>query len=188
MSPRTSRFRSVVLRALLISGLLAVGIGCGLFDPDTDDRDPPDDFQYPALDSPQHTLSNLKLAWDRRDSTRAKQIYATDYRGTAITPESTVFFSKDQEVELLWQLGKDPEVTWTEMVLNPESTWVVEQFPSDPADWRTIRLLKGVKLEVTKGLTTYRAQNSDIEYKFKPDTIGTTISWRIVRWQENYTP
>lgn len=172
-----------VLRVFLAFSLV-LGVGC-IFDPDKDDDDPPPPVQYPALDSPQRALLNLKLAWENRDSTRTRQVLDDEYEGTAYTPESTYVFSKDQEVATVWALGRDPYVVATSMFLYPESTWVRESFTSDPEGWATIRLLKGVRLEVITSSTTYRAQNSDIEYKFKPEVSGADTTWRIVKWTEN---
>lgn len=179
----SSAFR---LRAALVIALVGLGVGCAL-KPEIDNIDPPDDFQYPALDTPQHTLSNLKHAWDRKDSTRTRLIYDDAYEGVALNEDPLqppYRFSKDQEVAVVWAIGKDPAVTSTSIDFPAESTWVREHYPSDPEGWATIYVFGHVTLQVTVGTSTTQATNSEVEYKFKPYVTGADTVWKIVKWTE----
>lgn len=171
----------------VLAFLIEVGlVGCGK-DPVRPKIEAP--FQYPALDTPEHVLMNVKYAWERRDSTRTGELYDHDYVGTAPNPYGTppfLSFNRADEVHIVANLHNDSAVTVTAMELRAESTWVQLHNGSDPPDYRTIQLLKGVSLDVMTTSTIYEASTSLIEYTFKPYVTGADTTWKIIRWIESF--
>lgn len=188
---------SSVIRRLLsgaaIAGLTAVTMaGCG--DKITGCNDcggfPPPPFTYPALDTPQHVILNLKYSWERRDSLRTKLIYDDAYQGTSTDNRSgdpPITFTKQQEVSTVWAMGKSQDIASVSFTLRPESTWVRLSYPSDPAGWTAVQL-QGVNIHVedlTRG--TLIASPTFFEFKFIPTLDAaspTDTTWKIVRWTE----
>jgi hypothetical protein len=178
-------------RALLGSAgalLIVAGIaGCGKDDPLKPPL-PPAPFTYPALDTPQHVVMNVKYAWERRDSVRTRQIYDDEYVGESTDNGETLLFTKDQEVSTVWAMGKSQDLQSVSFTLRPETTWVRLSYPTDSAGWTAIQL-QGVNIQVddaAKG-TLIASSSNFFEFKLKPTldaTSPTDTTWKIVRWRE----
>jgi hypothetical protein len=169
--------------------LVAVAMaGCGRSKCVNCESPPPLPFEYPALDTPQHVVLNVKYAWERRDSVRTRELYDDTYQGTSTDPDGTLNFSKNQEVAAVWAIGKSQDVLSVSFTLRPETTWLRLSYPTDPAGWTAIQL-QGVNIlvdDVTKG-TLVASSSSFFEFKFKPTLDAaspTDTTWKIVRWTE----
>lgn len=190
----TDRLRSralLIVRPTILLAAALVAAGCGLLNPDKGGPDPPPPFQYPDLSTPQNVVLNLKYVWENRDSLRAKVIYDDAYEGTSVDNKEggpTYTFSKVQEVQTVWSLGKTQDVTSVTFTLRPETTWVREDYPTDPVGWTSIKL-QGVDIQVedaAKG--TLIANSSNLfQFKFVPTLDAaspTDTTWKIIRWEE----
>jgi hypothetical protein len=175
---------------LALCTLAAILAGCGkghdhIIGPDP----PPTPFQYADLKTPQHALLNVKQVWENRDSVRTAQIYADDYAGTSTDQgdNSTLTFSKSDEVHVIGTLRRDGNITTVRVVLPPESTWVRTRYSSDPSGWTAIDLpTGGVLIGVYDTNGDEEAKSATfLEFKFRPTAIaGTDTTWAIVRWTE----
>jgi hypothetical protein len=150
----------------------------------------PQPFQYPALDTPQHVILNVKYSWERRDSVRTKAIYADSYIGTSTDQQdnSTLTFTKDMEVGAVAAMRMRASVTSAMMALQPESTWVRMHYATDPAGWAAIQL-QNVNIQVDDNLYGTMVANHDsfFEFKFAPTVdhaSPTDTTWQIVGWTE----
>ncbi|MGE5179190.1 MAG: hypothetical protein ACM3PF_08880 [Bacteroidota bacterium] len=147
----------------------------------------PKPFEYPALTTPESTLMNVKYAWERRDSTRTKLIYADDYMGTSTdqADNSTLTFAKNQEVAAVAAMEQSTHVTRVTMDLKP-ATWNRFRYVSDPPGWTAIQM-NGVNIQVDDNQYGTMVANNDafFEFKLKPASVsGPDTTWAIVRWTE----
>jgi hypothetical protein len=190
-APRGSRAPVASMRRALFGAtgvlLITAGlVGCGKDDPLK--PLPPAPFTYPALDTPQHVILNVKYAWERRDSVRTRQLYDDAYMGESTDNSGTLTFTKDQEVSTVWAMGKSQDIQSVSFTLRPETTWVRLSYPIDPVGWTAIQL-QGVNIQVddvAKGTLVASSANF-FEFKFEPTLDAaspTDTTWKIVRWRE----
>ena len=163
-------------------------VGCGKDKP-TGPPVVPKPFEYPALTTPESTLMNVKYAWERRDSTRTKRIYADDYIGTSTDQGSTLIFTKDQEVSVVGAMAKRAQIppNGVKMDLKP-TTWIRTRYAADPPGWTAIQM-NGVNIQVDDMVYGTQVANamSFFEFKFKPTvdhTSPTDTTWQVVGWTE----
>ncbi|MGE5179191.1 MAG: hypothetical protein ACM3PF_08885 [Bacteroidota bacterium] len=176
-------------------GLLALAVvaaaGCGILSPKKGGGDPPKPFEYPALTTPESTLANVGYAWERRDSSRTKQIYDDQYLGTStdltdVTP-TTLTYYKYQEVGVVSAMQRRSEISRVTMDLK-RPTWIRLHYNSDPAGWTAIQIT-GVNIQVddTQYGTQLANSSTTFEFKFKPTvdhTSPTDTTWQVVGWTE----
>lgn len=177
--------RRFILLALATLAIL-IGTGCGL-NPPTKPPDPKVVPPPPDMKTPQHAIVWLQDAWQRRDSVATKAVYDDNYVGTSIdqTDNSTLTYTKNNEVSVVGSMQRRTEITSVAMTLQPESLWVRLTYPSDPADWTAIQL-KGVNIQVDDtGLGTLVANSASFfEFKLIPTVVGADTTWKIIRWTE----
>ncbi|HYJ32622.1 MAG TPA: hypothetical protein VE326_05330 [Candidatus Binatia bacterium] len=148
----------------------------------------PQPFQYPAFDTPQHAILNLTNAWERRDSVRTRLVYDDAYQGTSTDSYSTLTFTKDQEVAVVWAMGKDPNIVSIHFTTPPENTWVRQHYASDPAGWAAIQI-PGVSVQVDDAVqgTLVASGMALFEFKLVPtldSSSPTDTTWKVIRWTE----
>ena len=171
--------------ALLIAAALA---GCGKDDPVK--PPPPTPFQYPALDTPQNVMLNLKYSVERRDSIRTREIYDDGYLGRSTDLSGTITFSKDQEVAAIGGMAREPGVSSVTFTLPDPSTWVRQTYISDPPGWTTIQL-QSYNIQVDDAvrgtMIAHPTPGSFFEFKFAPTldaASATDTTWKVIRWTE----
>jgi hypothetical protein len=145
-------------------------------------------FTYPALDTPQNVVLNLKYSWERRDSVRTREIYDDMYEGRSTDVDGTILFSKDQEVAVVWAMGRNQDILRVTFALQPQNTWLRLNYATDPAGWTAIQL-PGVNIQVDDVVhgTLTASSMSFFEFKLKPTLDAaspTDTTWKIVRWTE----
>jgi len=163
--------------------MLSGASGCGK---DKVTEKPPAPFSYPDLKTPQNTILNLKYAWERKDSTRIKQIYDDAYQGQSTDNDGTLNFSKDQEVAAIDNIARDQNVSTITFTLPPENTWVRQSYVSDPANWAAIDL-RGYSIQVDDAVRGTMLADAATFFEFK--LVGTVhapgdTTWAIIRWTE----
>ena len=165
-------------------------VGCGKDKP-TGPPVVPKPFEYPALTTPESTLMNVKYAWERRDSTRTKQIYAADYLGTSTDQiyNTTLTFTKDQEVSVVWAMGKRSQIppNGVKMDLKP-TTWIRTRYAADPPGVAAIQMT-GVNIQVDDTEYGTQVANSSTFFEFKlwptvDSKSPTDTTWQVYRWTE----
>src|SRR5262245_44853871 len=110
ISPATpTRTKSLLRLVLAVATLLVIGILAGC----TKDPCPPTDPKcqgpipdpYPVRNSPVAAVEYLRLSWEKRDSTRADSVLASDYQGTSTDTQTggttTLSFVKSDEIRAL---------------------------------------------------------------------------------------
>ncbi|HTM00050.1 MAG TPA: hypothetical protein VL503_02855 [Candidatus Omnitrophota bacterium] len=149
----------------------------------------PQPFQYPAFDTPQHAILNLKYAWERRDSVRTRLVYDDAYQGTSTDSDhSTLTFTKDQEVGVVWSMGKDQNIVSIHFTTPPETTWVRQHYASDPDGWAAIQI-PGVTVQVDDAVqgTLIASGMALFQFKLVPtldSSSPTDTTWKVIRWTE----
>jgi len=185
MSHRIQASLPAFLRPLVAAVLVAAVAGCGLFSPDKG-REKPPEFKYPDLNTPQNAILNLKYAWERKDSTRVRDIMDDAYQGASTSTDGTLNFSKDQEVAAVGGIVRDQNVSTITFTLPDVNTWVRQNYSSDPANWTAISL-RGYSIQVDDAVRGTLLADASSFFEFK--LVGTVsapgdTTWKIIRWTE----
>lgn len=183
-----ARTRSVrVLFGALAASLAALGLaGCGKDNPVK--VIPPAPFQYPAFDTPQHAILNVKYAWERRDSVRTRMAYDDAYQGRSTDSYQVLMFTKNQEVSTVWAMGKNQDIVRVQFTTSPENTWVRQHYASDPDGWAAIQI-QGVNIQVDDAVqgTLIASGMAFFEFKLTPtldSSSPTDTTWKVIGWTE----
>ncbi|HKW50892.1 MAG TPA: hypothetical protein VJQ53_04095, partial [Candidatus Eisenbacteria bacterium] len=168
--------------------------GCGSDSPTKPKPSPP---AYSVRSSPAEVLSNLEIAYSRRDSTETKALYDSSYVGTSRDlgdPPGTIplNFTYTDEVAHVATLARTSTITSAYVNLGPPTSWtrLASNDLSHP-EWATIQIAgPSLTIRVVEGSTEYAAGGTRefLEFLFKPSTpesaSPTDTLWTIVRWNE----
>ena len=184
MQFRFIRFNRGVPFLLALSLVLASGC---IFSPDQKPPKVKPPVEYLAPTSPQNVLQNLVMAYSARDSIATFAVYDPAYEGTSTDPSAPipiVQFTRAQEVSHVKRLHDDPNIVSVSIDLGQPATWVfLPPNPSDPT-WEIIDT-NFQSIEIRDITTfTYQSSNRQIEWAFKPTTVGSTTTWTVIRWTE----
>jgi len=174
--------------SLLLVSSLALASGC-IFSPEKKPPKITPPIEYLAPISPANVLQNLVKAYNGRDSIQTKVVYDINYQGTSTNPsdpQPIVGFTRPQEVSHVKHLHDNPDIVSVSLDLGPPDTWIVlDANASDPPDWKIINT-NFQKVEITDGskALTYQSSNQQLEWAFKPTTVGSTTTWTVIRWTE----
>lgn len=168
--------------------LILAGAGCG----GKKTVGPGDKFRDPYLSptSPQNVLENLVTAYNNRDSIQTRAVYDSFYVGTSTNPsapEPIPSFSRADEIHHVHRLHDDTNIVSVSLDLGQRSAW--QRLPadaSDPPDWAVIPIQYAlVRIEDVSNSTTYEANRSVMEFRFKPRvTAPGDTTWTVVGWDE----
>ena len=175
---------------MLLVASMALASGC-IFSPDKKPPTVKPPVIYPPQTSPLSTLEKLALAYEARDSIATFAVYDQDYAGTSTDPSQPtpiVEFTRAQEVSHVKRLHDDPNIVGVTLDLGPSNTWTeLPPNASDPPEWRIITTnFQLVEITVGGGTSNnnFRSSNQQIEWAFKPTTVGSTTTWTVIRWTE----
>lgn len=184
---------SGIALACVIGGIILGMTGCG-FKPDPCVPPDPDctvepPKEYPPRDTPKRAVEFLRVAWERRDSTKADTVYTDDYQGSSIDQTdpspSALSFAKSDEVRAIGGLQLDSKITAVRMDFKDSTAWRTESFPSDPPDWVVVTVSKpeiGVQRSDANDLKVTGSQ--EFQFKTKPVTVAGQTLWQIIHWEE----
>jgi len=189
---RTPRFVRFSLAPAILAAM--VMSGCGKDSPTKPKPLPP---LYSIPSSPAELLSNLELAYSRRDSTETKALYDSGYIGTSQDlndpPGTTPYsFTYSDEVAHVAKLARTPSITSAYVNLGPPTSWTrLESNDLSHPEWAMIQIAgSSLTVRVTEGSDEYAAGGTTefFEFAFKPTTPESTSPtdtlWTIVRWNE----
>ena len=173
---------TTVLSALVVTALAGCG-GDNAVKPI-----PPGPPHYLSLSTPQNVLTNLKLAYELRDSTGYDSLFDPSYVGASYDPFTLnpITFSRTDEKHHVAALAKITTISSINLTFPPVLTR--ETDVSDPPGWATIRM-QNVLIEISDEPNTYTiTPNLSQEFKFAPTTPSagspTDTTWHIVSWAE----
>ena len=187
-----------MLAALALAAFWAALVllaGCGILNPDGDEKDDIDNLKpYPILSFPSQVLEALELAYQRRDSVKVKDLYDSTYTGQSLDltdPGSTIDVTFGDEVAHVAALARASGLS-AYLELGSDQTW--DRLPSDDPshpEWAVIQITgSGYSVEIYDGANSFGAHGEAgtfLEFAFEPtlDTTSPTDTlWKIVRWKE----
>ncbi|HYR69016.1 MAG TPA: hypothetical protein VER77_03990, partial [Candidatus Dormibacteraeota bacterium] len=152
---------------------------------------------YSIPSSPAEVLSNLEVAYSRRDSVGYKALYGSSYTGISRDqndPPGTppIVFTYADEAAHIAALASRPTITSAYMNLGPRTSWtrLESNDPSHP-EWAMIQIAgSSLNIRVVEGNNEYVISGTSefFEFEFKPSTPESTSPsdtlWTIVRWNE----
>ena len=179
--------------AIASAFLCLLGSGC-IFSPHKGTgggTTPPPVYFIPS--SPELVLRNLALAYEHREPARYDTLFDQLYTGetTDFANPDTVLhitFSKNDEVEHIWNLYRVTTITDVHLELTP----VLPRYSdagADPPGWAVIQN-PVFSLSITDGPNTYvvARERETVEFHFKPKTPDssspTDTTWTIGKWTE----
>jgi len=173
---------TTIVLALLVMALAGCGGDNGV------GPKPPGPPQYLTSSTPQNVLTNLKLAYERRDSTAYDSLFDVSYVGTSFDPSNlnTITFSKADEKRHVQALERTTSITSVSLTFSPVLIRGVDG--ADPPGWATISM-QNMTLEINDTPTSQNlVPNVTWEFTFAPTTPSagspTDTTWHIVRWTE----
>ena len=106
---------TTIVLALLVMALAGCGGDNGV------GPKPPGPPQYLTSSTPQNVLTNLKLAYERRDSTAYDSLFDVSYVGTSFDPSNlnTITFSKADEKRHVQALERTTSITSVSLTFSP---------------------------------------------------------------------
>ena len=181
------QFRLMRILPVLFVCTLALASGC-IFSPEQKPPKTKPPVEYLEPISPQNVLQNLVKSYKARDSIATAVVYDVDYTGSSTDPSAPtpiVDFNQAKEISHVKRLHDDPNIVSVDLDLGPVATWqVLPPNASDPSDWKIINTnFQSVEIRDVSTFT-YQSSNRQIEWAFKPKTVGTTTTWTVIRWTE----
>lgn len=170
--------------------------GCDIFNPDgRENGGGGGQTEYPVLSFPSQVLTALEMAYERRDSTKIKELYDSTYTGQSIDLNDlgggTIVLTYPDEVRHVAALAETPGLR-SYLDLGGEASWhrLGSDDPSHP-EWAVIQIAGTIQtIEIYDG-DDYILAPGDAgtfqEFAFTPTletTSPTDTLWKIARWKE----
>lgn len=180
--------RRALLPALLILAVAATGCFGSKKNPVKTPITPP---PYSRA-TPQDVLESLIRAYETRDSTEYRKLYALDYLGGSYDTSSAGAidpgtFTWADEVRHIQKLRQDNNILGVNLDLGSRGTWV-RTSATGGEGWAEITIFNP-HLQIDTSIDSYVLTSNEVfTFTFAPDTAAaspTDTLWTIVRWFED---
>jgi hypothetical protein len=148
-----------------------------------------------SQETPQVTLASLLTAYESRDSSEYRKLFAVDYVGfsydtsEAYGPQPGTF-TREDEIAHIKALAEDPTVIRINADFGPQASWTTYDVMGPAGEaWKEI-VIYNPALEIDSYSNTYLIPSNEVmRFRFAPDTSSTSppdTVWSVVRWYEDH--